>query len=120
MNSKKDKRQRTECFSDFVTEIVCEQRLKVGYIPIIGSSRKRKFQVEETPYIVVIMGFHRLTTRYHVHIVAKSVSSAQLIIKRNAKIKTTQSYHLMPHRMAIIQNVQITNVGEDMEKRKVS
>lgn len=44
MNSKKDKDQRNRMLSDFVTEIVCEQRLKVGYIPslaVVGKGNSR-------------------------------------------------------------------------------
>ena len=45
--------------------------------------------------------------------------SASLII-REMKIKTIMKYHFTPVRMTIINNQQITNAGEGVEKREPS
>ena len=45
--------------------------------------------------------------------------STSLII-REMQIKTTMRYHLMPVRMAAIQNLQTINAGEGMEEREPS
>ena len=39
-------------------------------------------------------------------------------INREMQMKTTMRYHLTLVRKAIIKQLQITNVGEDVEKRK--
>ena len=39
---------------------------------------------------------------------------------RETQIKTTMRYHLMPVRMAAIQNLQTINAGEGVEKREPS
>ena len=42
------------------------------------------------------------------------------LIKREMQIKTTMRNHLMPVRMAAIQNLQAINAGEGVEKREPS
>ena len=41
-----------------------------------------------------------------------------LLVIRDMQIETMVSDHLTPVRMALIKNNQITNVGEDVEKRE--
>ena len=44
-------------------------------------------------------------------------SSLSLVI-REMQIKTTVRYHVMPVRMVIIKNEEITDAGEDVEKQE--
>ena len=47
-------------------------------------------------------------------------SCSMSLIIREMKIKTTMRYHLTPVKMVIIKNLQTTNAGEGVEKRKLS
>ena len=42
------------------------------------------------------------------------------LILREMQIKTTMRYHLIPVRMAAIQNLQAINAGKGVEKREPS
>ena len=43
-----------------------------------------------------------------------------LLVIREMQTKATLRYHLTPVRVAIVEKTKITNVGEDVEKRKPS
>ena len=47
----------------------------------------------------------------------KYINGCSPLLIREMQIKATMRYHLMPVNMAIVKRQEITNAGEDMERR---